>query len=258
MRSQHRQRLRPQNVPRRQALQNGVKRLGGDLPQYAGKFDIGRLQQAVNPIGRAVPVLPTCVRRRVRSRSSRISGGGTKLPRTNPYCSNSAIRAASTRSVLWPGKAFTCCGLSSSSSSFPAPRSSTFHTGCQYTPVLSLAIRVMRLRRSRARNCSRSSVKVENVASTISTCLPFCTIRAHTKTFFSWTSRPAQRRYTSLIVLTASVGATMKSGPSFACSPPRGRGDIPLCRAQLKPCAQARFTHGLQAPTGNRPSLRSR
>src|ERR1700729_2703180 len=51
----------------------------------------------------------------------------------------------------------------------------------------------MRFRVSQSLNCSRSSVKVGKVASTVSTCVPFM-IRAHTETLFSCTSKPAQRR----------------------------------------------------------------
>ena len=47
----------------------------------------------------------------VSSRSSRISGGGTKEGRTIPWAATSANHSASERSVLRPGTFFTCCGV---------------------------------------------------------------------------------------------------------------------------------------------------
>src|SRR5271163_3086332 len=54
-----------------------------------------------------------------------------------------------------------------------------------------------------------------------------------------------------------SLSHSRGSLQAFTCSLPCGRGDIPLCLAQLSTCIQARFTLGLFAPTGLRPSLRS-
>src|SRR5437764_1314693 len=48
------------------------------------------------------------LRYRVSSRSSRISGGGTKEGRTIPWAATSASHSASDRSVFRPGTFFTC------------------------------------------------------------------------------------------------------------------------------------------------------
>src|SRR6202158_197172 len=55
-------------------------------------------------------------RYRVRSRSSRIGCGGTKLPRSNPCCSKSAIHSLSFWSVFRPGAALICCAFTSNTS----------------------------------------------------------------------------------------------------------------------------------------------
>ena len=57
------------------------------------------------------------LRYRVSSRSSRISGGGTKEGRTIPWAATSASHSASLRSVFRPGTFFTCWALHSHSSS---------------------------------------------------------------------------------------------------------------------------------------------
>jgi hypothetical protein len=56
----------------------------------------------------------TSVRRyRVKSRSARISAGGTKLGRTNPCSTSSAIHTESATSVFRPGTLRRCSALSS-------------------------------------------------------------------------------------------------------------------------------------------------
>ena len=52
-----------------------------------------------------------CLRVRVRSRSSWIGAGGTKLPGISPCANRSAIQAASFRSLLRPGTFRMCCAL---------------------------------------------------------------------------------------------------------------------------------------------------
>jgi len=48
---------------------------------------------------------------RVRSRTSFSSGAGMQEPRSSPHSNNSAIRAQSLASVLWPFSALACAGL---------------------------------------------------------------------------------------------------------------------------------------------------
>ena len=56
----------------------------------------------------------SCSRVRVRSRSARISGGGTKLGRSSPISASRAIHCASSRSVLGrPASCRACAGLTS-------------------------------------------------------------------------------------------------------------------------------------------------
>ena len=52
-----------------------------------------------------------CVRCRVRSRSSRIGCGGTKLAWSKPCCNNWAIHWQSLTSVLRPGTFLMCSAL---------------------------------------------------------------------------------------------------------------------------------------------------
>ena len=93
---------------------------------------------------------------RVRSRNSRIARGGTKLPRSSPWCSRSAIRSPSLKSVFLPGIDFRCCGFTSRTSN----PSNWFHTGFRYTPVASIATFVTFHSRSHAASSRNSAVVV--------------------------------------------------------------------------------------------------
>jgi hypothetical protein len=63
--------------------------------------------------------LACALRRRVRSRSRRISGGGTKLGLTRPCCTSWQIHSESLTSVLRPGTLRKCCALSTSTRTDP-------------------------------------------------------------------------------------------------------------------------------------------
>jgi hypothetical protein len=63
---------------------------------------------------------------RVRSRSARIGGGGTKLGRTGPCSTIRAIQAESATSVLRPGTLCGCSALISHTSSWSSNR---YYTG---------------------------------------------------------------------------------------------------------------------------------
>jgi hypothetical protein len=69
-------------------------------------------------------------------RSSRIGLGGTKLERSSPWQSRSAIHSASFTSVLRSGTFLMCCAFATTISNAPSKSASI---GFPYTPVLSLA-----------------------------------------------------------------------------------------------------------------------
>src|SRR5881397_2541575 len=96
---------------------------------------------------------PTNVRRRrVKSRSSRISRGGMKLPCTNPCRSKLASHRLSFGSVFLPRSAFTCSGLAKMILRLP---SKMLNTGFQYEPVLSITASVHPFSSSHVRNRSQ-------------------------------------------------------------------------------------------------------
>src|SRR5438034_6697435 len=67
-------------------------------------------------------------RYRVRSRSSRVGCGGTKLPRSKPCCSKSAIHSLSFWSVFRPGTALMCCAFTNNTLNCSARMRSEEHT----------------------------------------------------------------------------------------------------------------------------------
>ena len=104
-----------------------------------------------------------CVLRyRVSVRSCRCGLGGTKLPRNSPASISWHSHCASVMSVLRPGTCLTCRALHSVSSK---SSSRMCQTGCQYTPVASIATCVTRYAASQSRNAINPATVVENSAS---------------------------------------------------------------------------------------------
>ena len=130
----------------------------------------------------------SCLRVRVRSRSSWIGAGGTKLPGISPCANRSAIQVASFRSLLRPGTFRMCCALASTSVN-EASSSRTCHTGFQYTPVASIATCVQPASVSQAASSSRPAVVVANSRCSVVTFRP-AAMRAHAFTHREWTSSP--------------------------------------------------------------------
>ena len=139
----------------------------------------------------------SCLRVRVRSRSSWIGAGGTKLPRISPCANRSAIQAASFRSLLRPGTFRMCCALASTSVN-DSSSSRTCHTGFQYTPVASIATCVQPASVSQAASSSRPAVVVANSRCSVVTFRP-AAMRTHAFTHREWTSNPAHRGYKTSI-----------------------------------------------------------
>ena len=131
----------------------------------------------------------SCLRVRVRSRSSWIGAGGTKLLRIRPCASRSAIQVASLTSLLRPGIWRRCIALASTSSNWP---SRTCQTGFQKTPVDSIATWVIPRPASQSARASSSRVVVPNVR-TSWVIAPATARRAQATTVFWCTSRPAHR-----------------------------------------------------------------
>ena len=103
-----------------------------------------------------------CVLRyRVRVLSARCGLGGTKLPRNSPASISWQIQAASEQSVLRPGTCLTCLALTSISSK---ASSRMCQTGCQYTPVASIATCVTPCASSQSRRPISPRTVVENSA----------------------------------------------------------------------------------------------
>ena len=111
------------------------------------------------------------MRVRVRSRSSWIGAGGTKLLGISP-----------------------CANRSASTSVNEASSSRTCHTGFQYTPVASIATCVQPASVSQAASSSRPAVVVANSRCSVVTFRP-AAMRAHAFTHREWTSSPAHRGY---------------------------------------------------------------
>ena len=84
---------------------------------HRGEFDSGVLEDLLKPLDLLGPGVDLGLAYLVSSRTSRMSGGGTKEGRTIPCAATSASHSASERSVLRPGTFFTCCALQSHSSS---------------------------------------------------------------------------------------------------------------------------------------------
>src|SRR3990172_251619 len=150
----------------------------------------------------------SALRYRVRSRSSRISGGGTKLGCKRPCSSNCAIHAQSETSVFRPGTFLMCAALTNSTSKSSSSRE---YTGFHKTPVLSIATCVQPCSASQYRSARRSSVIVPNVriVSVRSPAAPG-TIRP-AATVSLWTSNPqhlASTRSIGLLLLPPAEGAS--------------------------------------------------
>jgi hypothetical protein len=103
----------------------GAQHVGGDRVQ----LDAGVLQRLLDALALGGVGLDEPLTVAVRSRSSRIGAGGTKLPPSSPCSNSSASQAASHTSVLRPGRSLTWRALTNSSRK-PRP-SSTYQTGFQ-------------------------------------------------------------------------------------------------------------------------------
>lgn len=142
---------------------------------------------------------------RVKSRTSRISRGGTKLPCSKPHSSNCAI-APSLASVLRPGTFLICAAFTSSTSN---PSSSTQYTGFQYSPVDSIATCVTCHCSSQSRSARRSPVLVPNVARVAYRFRPSPGTRTQALIVSRCTSKPHTRsRMTSILPPSSSFGGT--------------------------------------------------
>src|SRR5262249_34861988 len=145
--------------------------------------------------------LISVLRYRVRSRSSRIGFGGTKLLRNSPCSSSWHNHCASEASVLRPGTFLTCAALHKTSSN---SSSSTYQTGFQYTPAASIATCLTPSPSSQSRNASRSLVIVEKVPiSSVRFPLRSGT-RTHAVTDALCTSSAQQRSYNCSIMTSRS------------------------------------------------------
>ena len=104
-----------------------------------------------------------------------------------PCASKSAIHVASFTSVLRPGTFLMCIAFASTRSKLP---SSTCQTGCQYTPVASIATWVTPRSLSHSDNASNSVVVAPKVRTSCDTARSPAT-RAHATTVSRCTSSPA-------------------------------------------------------------------
>src|SRR5581483_6811721 len=125
-----------------------------------------------------------------------------------------------------PGTALLCCALTNSSANWP---SSTFHTGCQYTPVLSIATCVTPCSASQSANASGSAVVVGKVRICLvgspGPALPG--VSTHATTVCLWTSRPQPRSYSTSIADSSGRdggGRGRPSSTSLLCVLPRHAG----------------------------------
>src|SRR4029450_10729554 len=130
------------------------------------------------------------LRYRVRSRSSRIGAGGPKLPHKRACSSNCAIQAQSSTSVLRPGTCLTWAALTSRQVKVS---SSTYHTGFQYTPVLSMATWVTPWVFSHSRRATSSAAIVPKVRTCCSRVPLAPAPPTHAATVFLCTSSPQPR-----------------------------------------------------------------
>src|SRR5499426_1298829 len=130
---------------------------------------------------------------RVRSRSSRCRRSGTKLGLNSPHCNSWAIHSASFMSVFLPGTFLMCWALTTHTWKWPSSR---LNTGCQYTPVDSIATCVTLSSANHWRNSKRSAVIVPNLRSVLCTVPSFeSRIRTHATISFLCTSYPHTRPY---------------------------------------------------------------
>src|SRR5579863_1684542 len=127
------------------------------IAQHIADLHVGVFQHFLNPVApwAAMPII--CLRRRVKSRSSRIGRAGMKLGRIMPWRNRCASQRASCGSVLCPVTALTCCGFAKMIfSEYCGSSSRTLSTGFQYTPVLSITTCVQPSDCSHARSISSS------------------------------------------------------------------------------------------------------
>ena len=90
-----------------------------DVRHHRRQLDLGVFEQLLHPVLSAVRTATRLARYRVRSRSSRIGGGGTKLGRSICRSATLASHTASSRSVFGrPGRCLTSRALTSHGSSF--------------------------------------------------------------------------------------------------------------------------------------------
>jgi hypothetical protein len=87
-----------------------------------------------------------------------MAAGGTKLPRSSTCSNSSASQAASTTSVLRPGRILTWRALTSSN--WKPASSRTYQTGFQYWPVASITTWVTPSAVSHPASASSPEVKV--------------------------------------------------------------------------------------------------
>src|SRR3954452_10908980 len=121
-----------------------------------------------------------------------MAAGGTKPPRSNPCSSSSASHSASSTSLLWPGRIFTCWALTSSR--WKDRSSRTYQTGFQYEPVASIAMSVTPSVVNQSAISSSAPVNEANVRVSLRRPRPAVSgVRTQATTSFLPISIPAQR-----------------------------------------------------------------
>jgi hypothetical protein len=148
--------------------------------------------------------------------------GGMKLAASKPWRSRSASHSLSRTSVLRPGTALMCCGLTSR---IVRPSSNTLEIGYQYTPVDSIARCSTADSDSHASKRNKSAVIVEKVRVCLLTA-PFEAVSSTvTTTVFLWTSSPAQRANTTcrctLLLPVHCICNASSTAPEWAWGAPQ-------------------------------------
>src|SRR5688572_4798326 len=118
-----------------------------------------------------------------------------KLGFKSPHCNSWAIHSASFMSVFLPGTFLMCWALTTHTWKWPSSR---LNTGCQNTPVDSIATCVTFSSANHWRSSTRSAVIVPNLRSVLCTVPSFeSRIRTHATTNFLCTSNPHARAYSA-------------------------------------------------------------
>src|SRR5439155_13757975 len=116
-------------------------------------------------------------------------------------------------SVFLPGTFWMCWALTTHTLKCPSSR---LNTGCQYTPVDSIATCVTWFSASHWRNSKRSAVIVPNLRSVLCTVASFGSrMRTHATTNFLCTSNPHTRAYSAASPATLLFFLLIDAPPFF-------------------------------------------